>query len=298
MSEMVRLSPQEIDAIVRDVMRQLGVPSDADVTPQTTSACACAMVRTDPNPKWGTVADATNAGGTSTGGAGRSSGEVVAETKTTQSNMVYRVVSKLVTLETLPELTGIRTLEVPARAIVTPAVVDELRRHGVTLVYVKSGTTQPVANSENTAGETGVGAAGTVTETLVAVVLSRFTGTDGLQKTVRQLGMDVIPYTGNCLIQATDDFSATLAGRGRLGVLVTDHPAAAICLMNRRRGLRAIQATARGAEVVARDAAAVGANLLVVDPREAGFWAMRQTVVRFLKSGPYPVPKALCTPLD
>ncbi|MDO4558408.1 MAG: hypothetical protein Q4C47_05540, partial [Planctomycetia bacterium] len=201
------------------------------------------------------------------------------------------------TLESLPELTEIQSLEVPVRAIVTPAVLDELRRHGVSLEYVRlepvetSGVSAAVAKPDS-------GVVRTPVQVVLAVVLSRFTGTDGLMKTVRQMELDATLYTGNCLIQATDELSTSLVGRNRLGILVTDHPAAAICLMNRRRGLRAIQAVARGAEVVVRDAVAVGANLLVIDPREIGFWIMRQTVQRFLKSGPYQVPDVLRSQLD
>ncbi len=56
-----------------------------------------------------------------------------------------------------------------------------------------------------------------------------------------------------------------------------------MCLANRRAGVRAIRGAA--VEAVAADAAAVGANVLIVDTSAAGFFAVRQLVGRFLRGG-------------
>ena len=89
--------------------------------------------------------------------------------------------------------------------------------------------------------------------------------------------------TLDCLIATVDTLVVELAKERTLGLLLTRHTAAALCLANRVRGVRAIW----GLDVagVVRDAAAVGANLLVVDPAAAGVFRLKQLVAQFCRAG-------------
>ncbi len=314
---MTQLSSQEIDQIVRDVMRQMGA---LPKVPSTPLACASHQDSISVE-NAGKESFRTNRGGSIVAAsvevvpysANSAKSRSTAEPRLTE----YRLTSRLVTLESLPKLQGIKRLIVPVRAVVTPAVLDELRRSNVKLEF--DNTVSGALASTSAAGtafsmgsgnqaEYGVANSDGTTDTgvVLAVVRSRFAGVEGLQRAISNDGLKISKsFNGKCLIQATDEFSASLVGKTRLGVLITDHAAVAMSLVNRRRGLRAVQAVPRNtmivnaaADAAIRDAAEVGANLLVVDPREFGFWVLRQIVVRFLKSGPYVCPEALQSRLD
>ena len=94
--------------------------------------------------------------------------------------------------------------------------------------------------------------------------------------------------TSDCLIAATDQLAAELAASNTLGVLLTVHTAAGLCLANRRRGLRAV--TGVDVPAVATAAAAVRANLLVMNPCAGSFFQVKQMVTEFCRGGVRPCP--------
>ena len=96
------------------------------------------------------------------------------------------------------------------------------------------------------------------------------------------------PVALDCLIVATEQLAAETARSDTLGVLLTPHTAAGLCLANRLRGLRAV--TGGDAPAVAAAAAAVGANVLVVDPRAGTFFQLKQMVAEFCRGGVRPCP--------
>ena len=69
---------------------------------------------------------------------------------------------------------------------------------------------------------------------------------------------------------------------GSKGLLFTDKPAAAVCLANRTRGVRAV--AAHGVDDVETDAASVAANLLVIRPAGRSTWEQLQMTKTFLAS--------------
>jgi hypothetical protein len=77
----------------------------------------------------------------------------------------------------------------------------------------------------------------------------------------------------------------------RLGVLFTDRAAAALCIANRNRKVRAVQAA--GVECVREAADAVGANLLVIDPRGRSQFEMARMIKEFHAVGPASCPEPL-----
>ncbi|MGO8752611.1 MAG: hypothetical protein ACLQNE_42265 [Thermoguttaceae bacterium] len=180
---------------------------------------------------------------------------------------------RLISLADLPErMAGIRRLVVPSRAVVTPAVRDELQRRNVALAYGEAETAETKQR---------------IKVDLVAMGAKLDPGP--LAKSLENEGYEVAIDRMQCLIAANEKLAAALAAGKTLAVLLSRHTSAAVCLANRHAGVRAILGTR--ADAVDADAAAVGANLLVVDPMAQGFFATRQMAIRFLREGPRECPE-------
>jgi hypothetical protein len=180
--------------------------------------------------------------------------------------------SRVVTMtEIAGRLDGIRRVVTSRGAIVTPAVRDELIRRGITLACGEASNGRPAT---------------TVRVVLVTV------GTDADPKALAaglaREGTTVEHVALDCLLVATEQLAAETAHADTLGVLLTPHTAAGLCLANRLRGLRAV--TGGDAPAVAAAAAAVGANLLVVDPQAGTFFQVKQMVAEFCRGGVRPCP--------
>jgi len=173
---------------------------------------------------------------------------------------------RTITLADLPDrLDGVRRVVVATGAVITPSVQDELTRRGIGMVRADPQSTNP--------------------ERPPVVIASMDSPLDAdlLVKALQTEGYAVESRHNDCLIRATDELAKEVAGGRSLGVLLTRHAAAAVCLANRQPGVRAIRGTSP--EAVSADSAALGANLLIVDTSAAGFFAVRQMVGRFLRGG-------------
>ncbi len=171
---------------------------------------------------------------------------------------------------TLSEVEGrlgpVRRLVVPPQAVVTPAVRDELYRKNITLAYATTAKPQ---------------AAGSLR--LVLVTAGKRFDPAALVHALGKEDIQVEQHASDCLIAAADQLAAELRKANTLGVLLTRHTAAGLCLANRHRGVRAVSGA--DAPAVANAAAAVGANLLVLDPGVVGFFQLKQIVTEFCRSG-------------
>ncbi|MGQ9576620.1 MAG: hypothetical protein ACUVUC_15025 [Thermoguttaceae bacterium] len=173
---------------------------------------------------------------------------------------------RTISLADLPgRLEGVRRVVVPTGAVVTPSVQDELKRRSISLVRA-----DPLETP-----------AGPVPVILVSVDSPLDPAL--LVKAIQSDGYPVESRHVECLIRATDELARDLAGGHSLGVLLTRHAAAAMCLANRLAGVRAVRASTP--ETVASEADAVGANLLVVDTSAVRFFPAKQMVARFLRGG-------------
>jgi len=182
---------------------------------------------------------------------------------------------RVVTLSALPERVGsARRLVVPLGAVVTPSVCDELRRRNIPLVFEEKKQAQPT-------GDAGV---------TLAVLGSRF-DPSSLVEALTQEGMPPRLERFDCLVAATDAMAGRLARAERMGVVVSTYPAVALCLANRHAGVRAVLGL--DPRQASADAASVGANLLVVDPRRASVYLLRQIVLDFCRAGARPCPGEL-----
>ena len=189
----------------------------------------------------------------------------------TDQTFTLTVASRVVTMNDVAgRLDSIRRLVVSREAIVTPAVRDDLLRRGISLEYAKSANGAPAA-----------------------ICLSLMTsGTDfdpaTLMAALAREGFQVKPLSSDCLIAASDELAAEILQPNTLGVLLSRHAAAALCLANRLRGVRAVGGI--DAPAVAAASAAVGANLLVADPRAGNFFQLKQAITEFARGGVRPCP--------
>lgn len=240
----------DIDRIVREVLAELGLlsqPADSTNEDRVESANA-------PQPQ--------PASPLRPAPPARPAGDVV-------------VSERVVTLAAVGErLASARRLVVQPRAVVTPAVRDELRRRNVTLVVE-----QPTA------------AAASAANRVALTVLGSKTDPKPLADELARLGMAVDLQTFDCLVRATDDMARRLADGGTVGVLLSNYGAVAICLANRHQGVRAVLASDESR--TATDAVSVGANALVLEPRRMAPETMRQIVTAFCRQGPGACPEEL-----
>lgn len=181
---------------------------------------------------------------------------------------------RVITLAELGErLSGVRRLVVPPRAIVTPSVRDELRRRNVELVF----------GHRNGAART------TASVSLAMAVHGRRFEAGPLVQLLASDGIATQPQPFDCIIAATDQLAQEVSGGKSLGLLLTQHTAAGLCLANRHAGVRAVLGS--DGESVARDAVAVGANLLVLDPVKQGMYRAKQLIGQFYRLGLKECPK-------
>jgi hypothetical protein len=177
------------------------------------------------------------------------------------------VAARVVTMnELIGRLQGLRRVVVLPEAIVTPAVRDELQRRNVALVRART----PCR-------------AGGGTLRLVLVASGKGFDLRILSDALGKEGVAVESQTIECLIAATDLLAAEVVQADTLGVLATPHWAAALCLANRRPGVRAVL----GPDVPAAAAAsaAVGANLLVIDPEGGTMFQWKQMLAEYCRNG-------------
>jgi hypothetical protein len=168
-------------------------------------------------------------------------------------------------------LQGISRVTVPSGSVVTPAVRDLLRDRNIRIVEQgesagRGGAAQPAGMPRPTI----VIAEGTNGAGVLAARLARDLSRDeGLS--VERLGRsDLAALVGELAVRLVSRRSAP-------AVLLTHEPHAAVCLANRRSGVRAVHA--QDADEMRRACRSVGANLIVLEPpsnaaREAEWVAM------------------------
>jgi hypothetical protein len=178
------------------------------------------------------------------------------------------VESRVVTLaEIAGRLSGVRRLVVPYRAVVTPSARDELLRREIELVYGKPADERAKRHAK----------------IVLSLVKVQFDLTP-LAAVLGNCGAEIHQQTHDCLIEATDRLGEELTDSNTIAALLTVHSAAAVCLANRHRAVRAVLAGDPAATSAA--VAAVGANMLVVDPSLCRAYQARQVMIQFCRGGP------------
>jgi len=190
------------------------------------------------------------------------------------ANGQLAVASRVVTLSEIGDrLAGIKRLVVPAGAVITPSVRDEILRRGITLDF---------AGAEE-ASRTAV--------RLTMVTVGQWFDPAPLANMLRGEAVELDLHASDCLFATTDLMAQHVSPGDRLGAVLTSQPAIALCLLNRVPKLRAV--SGRDAGEVARAAASVGANVLVPRPHGVGLAQLRQMLRQFCREGVRECPEAL-----
>jgi len=233
----------EIEQVVREVMARLGQAPPA----------ACAAPRDGSGPMRSETE--TPAAPRMKQAETPAQGELVLDSRVVTLNMVDG------------RLDAVQWLVVPPDSVVTPAVRDLLRERGIALTFA-------VPRQEH------VGGADT---RLVWITTGTPYDPAALIDAVRKEGVAIEPAASNCLIETTDRLAGELTRPDTLGVVLTRHVAAALCLANRHVGVRAV--SARDPDEVSRAASAVGANLLVLNPAGLSLFTLRRLIAEFYRGG-------------
>jgi len=255
------LSLFDIERVVREVLAELGI---SDAAPP---ALAVEMPRV-----------ASSAVETKTVPAPSATAESKSDKKPATAVAVARdgdlpIGSRIVTMaEIAGRLNAVKRVVVSREALVTPAVRDELMRRRIELAF----------------GESSNGESPSPVRLVMRVVGTDFDPTSLAAGLTRE-GMKVEHAALDCLIAATNELAGEMSKPDTLGVLLTRHTAAALCLANRLHGVRAV--TGADAPAVASAASAVGANVLVANPSAGTFFQLKQMVSEFGRGGVRPCPE-------
>ena len=172
-------------------------------------------------------------------------------------------------------LNGVRQVMLLAGAIVTPSAKDLLRERNI-------GWSFGLATSTTAASAGRTLFVGVADSTFCPAALVR-----GLAKH----GVQVQQVASAGLVPVTQELSEQVALSGSLALLLTASTAAAVCVANRRRGVRAIQAGTM--EQLVAGIEAIGANLLILDPAATSYFQLQRTITRFCDPAPRNCPKHL-----
>ncbi len=187
-----------------------------------------------------------------------------------------RLSNRVITLTELKErLETIKRLIVPEKAIITPAVRDELRKRNIELVF--GGGAESSQNRSEGIPRVWLGLHLLKKEPTVLI--------DRLKKeyALRQQSFE-------CILEAMKQAARELQEEPTrsLAVVLTNYSAGAMCIANRHPGLRAVLGFEPAALKI--DAAQTGANVLVLDPDRSGPFKSRELLKTFLDGGVRKVP--------
>jgi hypothetical protein len=182
-------------------------------------------------------------------------------------------------------------LIVPSKAVVTPTALDLLRKQGIELQ--RDSNTDALLGGAAASLPTAVGRSGK--KTLEGSASARL-GTlyvHGDDPAVPQRNWQSIWPRDRWLVeslvacplpQAIAELAAVLSSSGRLGILLSSEPDAAVWLANRQTTLRATMAGT--VDAVRTAVQSIGANLLIIAPQRTPAYSSRAIVRQFLADGP------------
>jgi hypothetical protein len=178
---------------------------------------------------------------------------------------------RVITLASLDgRLNGANVLRVVRGAIVTPAVRDELKARNIRLEIAENPAANPVKNHVKVV----LGIADTPEDvsTATSAVQSHLTGLANVQSMQHADLGTLVARVGEAVTTRT-----------ALAVVWSRRPAAAACLANRHRGIRAVWACTPKA---LREAfATIAPNVLAYNPAEHPAFAQRTMLQEFVRTG-------------
>lgn len=222
------------------------------------------------------------------------------------SSEVLNVTERVIVVETVARLaasSNLKTWQVCANAVVTPAARDELAKLGVRLIRGAasniaaatkrvSGTPETVSRVTLSASNVAFGNANDLSSSDVGVakkgvqvlLATHFQSSEQAPRVVvdyLKRNAEFSEFRLDCLKTTAERVADELAVNEKLKVVVVTHDGAIGSVwMNRKKGVRAV--VAFSVEQSKRDIKAANANTLILDPRDLGSYQARQVVDFFV----------------
>ncbi|HUS39945.1 MAG TPA: hypothetical protein VMX74_10870 [Pirellulales bacterium] len=169
-------------------------------------------------------------------------------------------------------LNGARRLAIAVGTVITPAAHDVLRQHEVEIrTYENS---KPSNGSPVTIG-----------------IVSPQVATASLREMLKRAGIAVNIAETRDVYEMIETLTNEVVKQTGSGIMITDETAAALCIANRRSGVRAVQA--QDVSSMRSAATAVGANVLAIDPQGMSGTSLTRLIKEFIVGGPYVCPEGL-----
>ena len=163
---------------------------------------------------------------------------------------------KVITLSTLEkQLSGVRKVTVARGAIVTPAVMDELKDREIELVRCSNMNGKAIAGTHRAAAKT---------REHFAIVVAQDNCSIDINALEKQLPSAQFVRAESNSLESTLETIAASTSQGQLAVLLTNTPSSAVIAANRNPQIRA--AVGFNFPAVRRAVDEAGANLLAIDP--------------------------------
>ena len=189
----------------------------------------------------------------------------------------YRVSSKVISLAQLDKLGGAKRLIVPEKAVITPAVCDEIRRRQIEII-----TENAVPNTPNGSAKLKVWLALHAQKKEPTAILDYLAKNYEFEKAAFECVLETMQAASEILRAETNRTSC---------IVLSEYSAAAVCVANRKENIRAVLGTEPN--TLKTDAEQIGANLLVIAPIRCGLYKTQAMVKSFLADGVRKVPKYL-----
>ncbi|HZZ73411.1 MAG TPA: hypothetical protein VFE24_14245 [Pirellulales bacterium] len=195
---------------------------------------------------------------------------------------------RVIALEQLRgRLAGIDSVQVCRGAIITPAARDFLKDNKISLAWQVAPAGGPSARVERSGISAVAGPANIRPALVVGVAETTWDPARALQPlTAAGHSVSRVAQSGLCTVTA--EIADAVGKGGQIGLLFTSETAVAMSAANRVRGVRA--ATGDSPATIAAAVAAVGANLLILDPKARGSWELNRIVGDFVRGAPRTCP--------
>ena len=192
-----------------------------------------------------------------------------------------QISDRVITTKTLEgRLTGQRTVLVSKKAVITPAVKDELRKAGITIV--REETNGSLAGGSNATSSC---------SRLVLVNLTTDVDHQGVVSQLRNLNHCVEPHRETDVTKALRQIGRQLRSATDVGAVISRDVDRLLILANRSRRYRAIPL--RDMKRLRESLRNTAANVLLIDPFGCGEQTMVESLRLFLEDVPRRIPAEL-----
>lgn len=186
---------------------------------------------------------------------------------------------------------------VSSGAVVTPSVRDEIKKRHWELIFEAGSpaATAPKVSPKPAAAISTAYRARPIEPTGASPLMVAFhlLPVETLPKSLLDsLGKRGAMFQSGCVIETAQAVERYLTETsGAKGVVLTAYPAIASAILNRRRAIRALIGVEP--QRMEEESAELGANVLILDPKRTGFYALQRMIRRFAAFGAAECPAVL-----